>query len=89
MRFGHRPPRGVEATRHQQRPEGGDVLALPVPHNSFAELRPADSQGMETRNQVGQSLRGDFAHLQRLLASEVFANADAERTWYGLAISGS
>ena len=51
------------------------MLALPVPHNSFAELRPADSQGMETRNQVGQSLRGDFARLQRLLANEVFADA--------------
>ena len=50
-------------------------LVLPVPHNSFAELRPADSQGMETRNQVGQGLRGDFARLQRLLANEVFADA--------------
>ena len=28
---------------------------------------------METQNQVGQSLRGDFARLQRLLANEVFA----------------
>ena len=46
-----------------------------MPHNSFAELRPADSQGMETRNQVGQSLRSDLARLQRLLANEVFADA--------------